>query len=67
MSRTAENQILFSVESNKTHKWFLPEKDFFSILLKSAYNFFQFMMEEFPETTSKYGRELAKIENIRRN
>lgn len=65
MSRIANNQILFSVEANDIHKWNFPEKDFFSILLESAHEFFNFMIEVFPER-DVYGYELSIVEDLKR-
>nr|WP_218776217.1 hypothetical protein [Enterococcus sp. 4G2_DIV0659] len=64
MNRIANNQISFSVESSEIKKWNVPEKDFFSIVLKSADEFFNFMINEFPETIDQYKNELIKIEDL---
>lgn len=65
MTRIADNQILFSVAAKETHKWNLPEQDFFSILLESAYKFFNFMINEFPEKDI-YRHELSLVEDLRK-
>ncbi|MFK4568348.1 hypothetical protein ABH902_002940 [Enterococcus sp. UD-01] len=64
MNRIANNQILFSMESSEVKKWNVPEQEFFSILLKSAKEFFNFMINEFPETIEEYKNELIKIEDL---
>lgn len=65
MKRVVENQILFSVEANETHKWVLPEKAFFSILLESAYDFFDTMAKLFLEK-GLYREELSIIEELKK-
>lgn len=64
MNRIANNQILFSMESSEVKKWNVPEQEFFSTLLKSAEEFLNFMINEFPGTIDEYKNELIKIEDL---